>query len=99
MLYQYQAADDGEIIEIEKDASKGGGDFVVVGGKRYERVFSSCVGAKVHRMVEGYPRVSHSACRNIEGADCTKAGKPIITSRRHEREFAARHDMAIDALD
>jgi hypothetical protein len=38
-----------------------------------------------------YPYVSNSLPRKLNGCDLTAAGKPIIMSRRHERNIASMH--------
>jgi hypothetical protein len=40
-----------------------------------------------------FPVVSHSLPRGLEGAPHDHRGRPIILSRRHERELCARHDL------
>lgn len=41
-----------------------------------------------------YPYVSSSLPRNLEGCTTNSQGKPVIMSRRHEREVMARHGYA-----
>lgn len=48
--------------------------------------------AGIRRKTHKYPYVSSILPRNTDGAQSTKHGKPIITSQKHEREVAARHD-------
>ena len=43
-----------------------------------------------------YPYVSQSLPRNLEGCKTNKQGKPIIESRRHEANVAARHGYERD---
>ena len=43
-----------------------------------------------------YPYLSQSLPRNLEGCDTNKQGKPIIMSRRHEANIAARHGYERD---
>lgn len=43
-----------------------------------------------------YPYVSSALPRKLEGCPTTKSGKPVIMSRRHERNIAARHGYAKD---
>jgi hypothetical protein len=43
-----------------------------------------------------YPYVSTSLPRRLEGCKATKQGKPVIMSKRHEREIMARHGFEKD---
>lgn len=43
-----------------------------------------------------YPYVSTSLPRKLEGCKTTKQGKPIVMSKRHEREIMARHGFEKD---
>lgn len=43
-----------------------------------------------------YPYVSSALPRNLKGCKTTKSGKPVIMSRRHERNIAAMHGYAKD---
>jgi hypothetical protein len=43
-----------------------------------------------------YPYLSQSLPRNLAGCDTNKQGKPIIMSRRHEANVAARHGYERD---
>ena len=65
-------------------------------GNEWRRVSSFQVDAGLDQVVHGYPYVSRSAPRNVAGAKCNKQGMPIITSRRHEREFSNRHNLVRD---
>tara|TARA_R100001510_G_C7649668_1_gene207118 strand:+ start:802 stop:1101 length:300 start_codon:yes stop_codon:yes gene_type:complete len=65
-------------------------------GNEWTRVSSFLVDAGMDQVVHGYPYVSRSAPRNAAGAKCNKQGMPIITSRRHEREYAKRHSLTRD---
>ena len=65
-------------------------------GTEWRRVSSFILDAGINTVVHEYPYVSRSAPRNVEGAKCNKMGMPIITSRRHEREYSARHNLVRD---
>lgn len=41
-----------------------------------------------------YPYVSNRLPRNLEGCKTDTNGKPVIMSKRHEREIASRHGYA-----
>ena len=70
------------------------GEKRVIDGKECTRKPSFIIdSAGINRKTHKYPYVSRTLCRNSEGCETTKGGKPIITSQRHEREVAARHDM------
>ena len=63
-------------------------------GKTLTRVASFVLDtAGIARKTHQYPYVSRSLPRNLEGADCNKAGQPVIRSQAHERAIASRHDM------
>ena len=68
------------------------------GGQRWTRLASDAqVDADVANIVHKYPYKSIHNCRWLPGAgDYTKDGVPIITSRRNEREFMARNNLARD---
>ena len=73
------------------------GATVVIEGKNLKRIPAFNVDtAGIARKTHKYPYVSRSLCRNAEGCQTNAKGQPIITSQRHEREVAARHDMAKD---
>lgn len=70
------------------------GEKMVIDGKECTRMASFIIDtAGIDRKTHKYPYVSRSLCRNAGGCKTTKDGKPIVTSQRHEREVAARHDM------
>lgn len=62
-------------------------DFAAEGGK---------VNSAYQSAGNNYPYVSHRLPRHLEGCSCDKSGKPVITSRRHEMEVAARHGYTRD---
>ena len=65
-------------------------------GNEWTRVSSFQLDAGLDNMVHGYPYVSRSAPRHVKGAKTNRQGMPIITSRRHEREFSDRHNLTRD---
>jgi hypothetical protein len=78
-----EAPDIGSVIEDED-------------GNEWTRVSSFQVDAGIETVVHGYPYVSRAAPRNSEGAKCNNLGMPLITSRRHEKEFSSRHNLTRD---
>ena len=65
-------------------------------GNEWPRVSSFVVDAGMGAVVHGYPYVSRSGPRYVAGAKCNNQGMPIITSRRHEKEFSSRHNLTRD---
>lgn len=70
------------------------GEVITRDGEQLRRVVSSLqIDAGEHRT---YPYVSNALSRRTPGCELTKAGKPIIRSRRHEAEVAARQGLVRD---
>lgn len=67
------------------------GAVIEYGGQEYRRVVSCNIDAGMEAKVHGYPYVSNSLPRNLSGCETNKQGKPIISSRLHEREVESRH--------
>lgn len=95
-IYLFKGEDDRDIEHVfSSDDVPSIGDQVMIDGKLCTRMASFIIdSAGIGRKTHKYPYVSRSLCRNIEGCNTNKKGQPIITSQRHEREVAARHDMA-----
>jgi len=94
-MYQFEN-ENGEQTEMHYSMSEVPviGEIVTDGtGAEWRRVSSFLVDAGMDAVVHGYPYVSRSAPRYAKGAECNKKGMPIITSRRHERDFASRHGL------
>jgi hypothetical protein len=73
------------------------GTVIEVNGDPWRRcVDLPQVSAAVTNVSQGYPYVSRSLPRNLEGAETNKLGQPIIRSRWHEREVKARHNLERD---
>jgi len=71
------------------------GVTVEVDGCRWTRVVSDfTVDPGTNRYQ--YPYVSNALPRKLEGCPTNAQGKPIIMSRRHERNIAAKHGYAKD---
>lgn len=99
-IYEYMDVNTGEIIELFKPVSKCDsiGSEIHHDGRTLRRlVGDSQISAGVETVVQKYPYTSLQHCRRMEGAGAyTKDGKPIITSRRNEREFMAMHNLERD---
>lgn len=87
----------GEVAEFlfaMKDAPSIGAT-VSIDGKDWVRVASDfTVDPGTNRYQ--YPYVSNALPRGLKGCPKDKKGKPIIMSRRHERNIAAMHGYAKD---
>lgn len=71
------------------------GTTVTIDGKEWIRVASDfTVDPGTNR--SQYPYVSNALPRNLAGCPTNKQGKPVIMSRRHERNIAAIHGYAKD---
>lgn len=95
MLYPFQKPD-GTVIEASFPMVNAPriGDYVTIDGERCRRVASTTqVGVNPSAT---YPYVSSQLPRNLSGCKVDRLGKPIITSRRHEREIEARHGYERD---
>lgn len=94
-LYSFIDESTGETIELQysmRDAPSIG-STVEVDGRTLTRVVSD------YQVDDGrnrsqYPYVSSSLPRNLEGCSTNSQGKPVIMSRRHEKEVMARHGYA-----
>ena len=99
MIYQFQDVDTGEPVELSYSMSEvpSIGEIVEKNGKKFKRVFSDCfVDAGIESKVHGYPYVSSSLPRNLAGCETNNQGKPIITSRKHEKEVMNQHGYSRD---
>lgn len=100
MIYQYQA-DDGEILEIHRSMHQAPaiGSTIRRSGKTFVRIISACHNGTAYDS-ESYPKLSSSLPVWCEGANHVstgiQAGKPIITSRRHEDDLCRRHGFTRD---
>jgi hypothetical protein len=73
------------------------GTQIEVDGKKYIRIMSTPqIDADVKNRARGYPYVSNALPLELPGAQHTPEGKPIIRSRLHEKEVAARHGLIRD---
>jgi hypothetical protein len=88
---------DGDVVEIDmpmRDAPSIGAE-VVVDGVPLVRI-ASCVQVDPGTNRSQYPYVSTALPRNLPGCKTNRAGKPIIMSKRHERNVMARHGFEKD---
>ena len=88
----------GEEVEVHRPMSAApriGQEFPFE-GRIVRRVASCHVHEGVAAMVHGYPYTSNSLPRNLGGCSTDSAGRPIVRSRRHERELMARHGLERD---
>lgn len=71
------------------------GTTVSIDGREWTRVVSDfTVDPGTNR--SQYPYVSNALPRNLEGCPTNSQGKPVIMSRRHERNIASMHGYAKD---
>lgn len=92
MLYSFTNPQ-GETVELQysmKDVPSIG-ETVLVDGEVMTRVCSEFVIDDAHNRNQ-FPYLSNSLPRNLAGAKCDAKGRPIITSKKNEREIMARHD-------
>ena len=93
--YSFIDESTGECIELTysmRDAPAIG-TTVEVDGKRLTRVVSEFqVDPATNR--SQYPYVSNSLPRGLAGCRTNSQGKPVIMSRRHERNVMAQHGYA-----
>lgn len=96
MKYEFQD-DSGNVVEIDFPMREAPsiGSIITHEGRRLTRIASSMQvdpGTNRHQ----YPYVSNSLPRRLEGCKSDRLGKPIIMSKRHEREVMARHGFEKD---
>jgi len=95
--YSFINESTGESVELwfaMKDAPSIGAT-VEVDGKQLVRVVNDYqVDPGTNR--SQYPYVSQALPRNLDGCKTDKNGKPVIMSKRHERNVMAKHGYAKD---
>jgi hypothetical protein len=96
MKYEFLDVE-GNVVEIEmpmRDAPSIG-SIIEREGRVLTRIASAMqVDPGTNRHM--YPYVSNALPRNLEGCKSTRIGKPVIMSKRHEREVMARHGFEKD---
>lgn len=71
------------------------GSIIVRDGKELTRIPSLSVQVDPATNRSQYPYISNALPRNLEGCK-TIRGKPVIESKRHEREIMSRHGYVKD---
>jgi hypothetical protein len=97
MKYEFSDSD-GNVIEIDmpmRDAPSIG-SIIVCDGKELTRIPSMSVQVDPATNRSQYPYVSQALPRNLAGCKTAKGGKPIVESKRHEREIMSRHGYVKD---
>lgn len=97
MKYEFQDPD-GNVVEIDmsmRDAPSIG-SIINHGGRQLTRIASISVQVDPATNRSQYPYVSHALPRNLAGCKTAKGGKPIVESKRHEREIMAKHGYVKD---
>lgn len=97
-MYEFVEVDTGDKRDFfyRMDSAPCIGEIVEHSGKQYKRVVNFQLDAGMEAKVHGYPYVSSSLPRNLEGCDTNRQGKPVITSRNHERDLMSRHNLGRD---
>lgn len=95
---KYEFLDDsGDVVELDlpmREAPSIGSE-IVIDGRRLVRIASMMQvdpGTNRHR----YPYVSHALPRRLPGCSTTREGKPIVMSKRHERNIMSQHGFEKD---
>lgn len=91
-LYPFKHEVTGEVLEVTYSMSDAPsiGTTVLLNGVEYVRIASDFQVDDGFNRYQ-YPYVSNSLPRKLSGCDLTAAGKPIIMSRRHEKNIASMH--------
>lgn len=91
-MYSFVDESTGESVELHYSMANAPsiGTTVEVDGRRLTRVVSDYQVDDARNRSQ-YPYVSSSLPRNLEGCTTNSQGKPVIMSRRHEKEVMARH--------
>ena len=92
MIYEYFNRKTDERIERNFPMGKYP-DTVKHNGQTFKRIISvPQISADVKNVVHKYPYVSSALPKKLPGCEHTKDGKPIITSRQHERNIASQEN-------
>lgn len=96
MKYEFLDSD-GNVVELTMPMSDAPsiGDTIVRDGKALLRI-ASLVQVDPATNRSQYPYVSHALPRRLPGCRTDAKGKPIIESKRHERNVMARHGFEKD---
>ena len=98
MIYDFVNDMTGESVELNFSMADvpSIGDTVMHEGEKLRRIACCQIDAGIDAKIHGYPYVSSSLPRNLEGCDTNRQGKPIVTSRRHEHELISQHGYVRD---
>jgi hypothetical protein len=95
---KYEFTDpDGNVVEIEMPMREAPsiGSIITRDGVSLTRIPSAMqVDPATNR--HQYPYVSQALPRNLAGCKTARGGKPIVESKRHEREIMAKHGYQKD---
>lgn len=95
MRYEYRFLDTGETVEVDHPMAQDA--LTEIDGRAVERVpqwANATIGTGKIVMDKKYPYCSSRLPRNLDGCKTNRVGKPIVQSKRHEREIAAKLGMA-----
>lgn len=92
--YEYRFEDTGEITEVQQSIHADA--LTAIDGRAVTRMFGLGTGLCTTKAKNDskYPYASSRLPRNMPGCRSDALGKPIIESKRHERELAARYGLA-----
>jgi hypothetical protein len=96
MIYEFRD-ESGNVVEITMSMREAPpiGSIINLDGRQLTRIVSDVqVDAGANR--SQYPYVSNALPRNLEGCGTTRDGKPIVMSKRHERNIMAQHGFEKD---
>lgn len=98
MIYEFENVNTGEKRDFHylMENAPCIGEIVKHSGNEWRRVVNFHVDGGMEAKVHGYPYLSSSLPRNLEGCETNSQGKPIITSRNHEKQVMSRHDYERD---
>ena len=98
MIYDFVNDTTGKTVELHYSMADvpSIGEIIEHEGERLRRIAGCQIDAGIDAKVHGYPYVSSSLPRNLKGCDTNRQGKPIVKSRRHEREVISRHGYSRD---
>jgi hypothetical protein len=96
MIYEFKDELD-NVVEINMPMASvpSIGSIITHNGSRLTRIFSN-VQIDVALNRSQYPYVSNSLPRNLEGCKSTAIGKPIVMSKKHERNIMSQHGFEKD---
>ncbi len=96
---RYEFTDEtGNLVEIDLPMREAPsiGSIIVRDGRTLTRIPSLSVQVDPATNRSQYPYVSTALPRRLDGCKTDRMGKPIIMSKRHEREVMARHGFEKD---